>query len=205
MKGLNKALEPSRLTPDVRQKSTMRIVGICLIASLALRLAASDSGLSFFEPRYGDCFKWSDKFAHPQERVAPAYVYPHEKRHAGIVGEVVALIELAADGTPSKISVLYDTDAPDGSFSSSVVAGLRGARWESQKKPGVWFYYKVNFELIPLGDTIPGKPGVVYDFPCSESGCDHPRTSAKEPIQPQAATGSTSSRGDSTRPTHGGD
>jgi hypothetical protein len=161
----------------------MRILEICLIASLALRLSASDAGLSSFEPRYGDCFKWDDKFAHPKERVAPAYVYPHLKRHAGVVGEVVVLVELAVDGTPSKISVLYDTDAPDLSFSSSVVAGLKDARWESQKKSGVWFYYKVDFELLSRGDPVPAKPGVVYDFPCSESGCDHPRTGVKEPNQ----------------------
>jgi hypothetical protein len=123
--------------------------------------------LTPFEPPLAASFDWKDKFAHPREIEAPRYVYPEEMRRAGIAGEVVALVVLKLDGTPERISILYDTmersvDYPGVYFSTAVIEGLKKARWDPLKKAPVWFYVKTTFELIEEGDTPPpAKSGVV--------------------------------------------
>lgn len=123
--------------------------------------------LTPFEPPYAASFDWKDKFAHPKEIEAPKYVYPEEMRRAGISGEVVALVVLKPDGTPERISILYDTmersvDYPGVYFSTAVIEGLKKARWGPLKKAPIWFYVKTTFELIEEGDSpLPAKPGVV--------------------------------------------
>ena len=169
-----------------------RYIWASLLFAMAAIAKEPVTELAPFEPRYADCYKWSDKFDHPKELVSPAYSYPHQMRHEGIVGQVVALVILNADGSPAKIAVLYDTHAPDTSFGASVVEGLKAARWERQEKAGVWFYYKVTFELVDPDEKFVEEPGVVYDYPCSESGCDHPRSEKKPAIKPpQTTTGNS--------------
>jgi len=120
-----------------------------------------------FEPPYAASFEWKDKFAHPKEINPPTYVYPEEMRRAGISGEVVAVVMLAPDGAPERISILYDTmersaDYPGSYFSTAVIEGLKKARWEMPKKAPTWFYVKTTFTLIETGDTPPpAKPGAV--------------------------------------------
>jgi hypothetical protein len=140
---------------------------VILLSSESLLAAEVGVELTPFEPPLSASFDWKDKFAHPKELEAPKYVYPEEMRRAGIAGEAVALVVLKLDGTPERISILYDTmersaDYPGVYFSTAVIEGLKKARWVPPKKAPVWFYVKTTFELIEEGDRPPpAKPGVV--------------------------------------------
>ncbi len=148
------------------------------IPALAAEVAVE---LAPFEPPYAASFDWKDKFSHPPEVIAPQFTYPEEMRRAGINGEVVALVTVKPDGTPERISILYDTmersvDYPGVYFSAVVIEGLKKARWANLKKASVWFYVKTTFELIGEGELPPPtKKGVVIGVMTDVAGTIGPK------------------------------
>jgi hypothetical protein len=157
-----------RLTDNASKRIMPRLLAGLIITVVSFSALAAEVAIDLapFEPPYARCFDWKDKFAHPKEIIAPKYVYPEEMRRAGIDGEVVALVTLKSDGTPERISILYDThersaEYPEIYFSAAVIDGLKKAKWVSTKQGSVWFYTKVKFVLVEKGTVTPHEAGTV--------------------------------------------
>lgn len=96
-----------------------------------------------FEPSYGGCYKWDDKFSHPEEIIAPRFLYPFEMRRAAIDGEAGVLVEIDGEGYPKRLSILYSTQIE---FSRAAITALKKARWKTTRG-SVWFYYKAVYRI----------------------------------------------------------
>ena len=101
-----------------------------------------------FEPSDVDCYKWNDKFSHPEELIAPQFFYPFEMRRGGISGEVVVLVQIDNRGYPRKLKILYATQRL---FALDAIRALKKARWNPEPNrfghSDVWFYYKAVYAL----------------------------------------------------------
>jgi hypothetical protein len=98
-----------------------------------------------FEPPRSAFFNASDKFAHPQELVAPQFLIPSEGRDgigAAMPVDVVVLVQTDASGFAKSLFVLSSDHA---FFTRWTITALQKARWDCSKE--TWFYYRAHYSI----------------------------------------------------------